>query len=1264
MVVCGVLGLRHIISVSTHRKFEIGGGIQRFMPYKLEKMEINGFKSFFSKSELTFPSNVTAVVGPNGCGKSNISDAVSWVLGEQSAKSLRGRTMEDVIFNGTQTQQPLGMAHVTLVLTPSEGPEGQNGNRQIAITRRLFRSGESEYLLNNQRVRLKDIRDALLGRGLGNADTAVIEQGRVHQIISNKSQERRSLIENAAGVSQYKIKRRLAENRLAAAKTNLVTVGTLANELERQLRSLKRQAGIARRYGGIVDQFNAAKKLALGIDHARHVRDRDRLLREREEAERELASASGALARRETKLEESRAVLEERQARLLGERERAHAEEMKIERLEANSAAMRESLGASGQRQKELEEEATRLEEARGETLRRIEDARLMAAELERELETLSGEASRRQQAHASALEAVEEITSRRNDHASRRMEAMDRLLESKNQLRGLERDRESISAERERLTRRMAELDEQHGPLGRQQEENRRTAAELETNIGSRTAEQRRLASLVESAGRRRAGLAERLQAVRGQRASLEEQLGAVKRMVEERLGFSSSVKKLLAGVPAELAAKIHGPLADFIKVEKGEERAVERFLGRKLEWLLVEDTDTVRQVREWMGSAGVSGPCTLLPLDGVGSAVKAAAPGLRPLADRVSLPDSFRRAVTPLLEGVYLVDSLDEGLAAAAQSAGSTWLTPDGDCLSPGGAVTCWGVRNGDARGEEAGDGPLALRRRALELAEERARASAEENRLAAELASTEAEAARLAAELERVQEERTALEGELFKARHEGERLSASLADNRRQHGGLAEAAEKLLGDLRGFDEEEARLKQLSAELVANLERLNEEGEGIHRREVELRGRQETVRAELEQTRTELAACREKLEGSKRTGKSLEDSAEDLSRRSERTQAARAAELERQESLRREISEAGEARAARLETLDALRKQVAEAERQSEELARDASAMGAEVKNIRREVDAARDKKEGYDIQLTRVTSEIGFFDTEHRETFGKPLEPIPPWELEKIETEADGDPLEKARAEAESLQQRLQRMGSVNMRAIEECESVETRFRFVSEQKTDIEQSIISLEKTIKRINTTSRQRFLDALEQINKCFETTFSDFFGGGTATISLPEGADPLESDIEITARPPGKKNQNVMQLSGGEKALTAIAFLFSVLKYKPTPFCILDEVDAALDDANVDRFLNLMKEMSRETQFILITHNKVTMESADLLYGVTMEEPGISKLVSVSLSGAGENGNGSKPPGPESGTGISEWSGPPVPEPGETMIDPHFRA
>jgi len=1234
------------------------------MPYKLEKMEINGFKSFFSKSELTFPSNITAVVGPNGCGKSNISDAVSWVLGEQSAKSLRSKTMEDVIFNGTQTQQPLGMAHVTLVLTPSDGPEGQNGNREIAITRRLFRSGESEYLLNNQRVRLKDIRDALLGRGLGNADTAVIEQGRVHQILSNKSQERRSLIENAAGVSQYKIKRRLAENRLAAAKTNLVTVGTLANELERQLRSLKRQAGIARRYGGIVEQYNTAKTLALGIDHARHVRDRDRLLREREESERELASVSGALARRETKLEESRATLEEKQARLLGERERAHAEEMKIERLEAGAAAMQESLGASGQRQKELEEEATRLEEARADTLRRIENADVLAAELERELETLTGESATRQEAHAAALETVEQITGQRNDHASRRMAAMDQLLESKNQLRGLERDRGSISSERERLTRRMAELDEAHGPLVRQQEENGRATAELVQAIGSRTAEQQRLAALCETTGRRRADLTERLQAVHGQRASLDEQLGAVERMVEERLGFSSSVKQLLTGIPAELSGKIRGPLADFIKVEKSDERAVERFLGKKLEWLLVEDTDTVRQVREWMGSAGLSGPCTLLPLNGNEAAEQAAAPGHRPLAQRISVPDFCRRAVAPLLDGVYLVDSLDEGLAAASTVAGGTWLTPDGDCLSPGGAMTCWGVRNGDARSDEAGDGPLALRRRARELADERARAMEEETRLAAELSTTEAEAARLAADLERVQQERKAFDGELFKTRHEGERLTASLADNRRQHGGLAEAAEKLAADLQGFDEEETRLKQRSAELVANLDRLNEEGEEIHRREAELRSQQEAVRAELEQTRTALAACREKLEGSRRTRKSLEDAVEDLALRSKRTQAARTAELEKQESLRREISEAGEARASRLETLDALRKQVGEAERQSEELARDASAMGAEVKNIRREVDAVREKKEGYDIQLTRITSEIGFFEIEHRETFGKPLEPIPPWQLDKIESEADGDPLEKAKTEAESLQQRLQRMGTVNMRAIEECESVETRFRFVSEQKTDIEESITSLEKTIKRINVTSRQRFLDALEQINKSFETTFSDFFGGGTATISLPEGADPLESDIDITARPPGKKNQNVMQLSGGEKALTAIAFLFSVLKYRPTPFCILDEVDAALDDANVDRFLNMMKDMSRETQFILITHNKVTMESADLLYGVTMEEPGISKLVSVSLNGAGDNGNGSRPDGPEGSTGTSEWTGPPVPGPGETLIDPHLRA
>lgn len=1230
------------------------------MPYKLEKMEIHGFKSFFSKAELTFPSNITAVVGPNGCGKSNISEAVSWVLGEQSAKSLRSKKMDDVIFHGTQTQQALGMAHVTLLLSPTDGPGDQNGNRQIEITRKLYRSGESEYLLNNNRVRLKDIRDLLLGRGMGNADTAVIEQGRVHQIISNKSQERRSLIENAAGVSQYKIKRRLAENRLAAAKTNLVTVGTLANELERQLRSLKRQAGAARRYGGIVEQYNNSKKMALGIDHARHVRDRDRLLREREEAERELASVSGALARRETRLEEGRASLEEKQALLLCERERAHAEEVKIERLETSSAAMRESLEASAQRQKELEEEATRLEEAQADTLQQIEGTKLLAGELERELATLSSESEQRQEAHASALGAVEQMTERRNSHASQRMEAMDRLLASKNQLRGLDRDRSSITAELEQLKQRMTELDESHGPLGRKSEENHEATTILTTSIDSHTSEEQRLSALVETTEGRRSDLAGRLQTVKGQRASLDEQLSAVEQMVEERLGFSSSVQRLLTTAPAELAGRIRGPLADFIKVDKADERAVERFLGDKLEWILVEDGGAVRQIKDWMGSTGLPGPCTLVPLDASGdTAQPLTAEGLEPLLPRVSIPEFCRRAVTPLLSHVYLVGSISQGMEAASRTTGATFLTPEGDCLSSG-TITCWGARSGEARQDEAGDGPLALRRRARELDAERSVVTAEDERLTRELEATETEAARLAGDLDTASHKRKECEDRRYELRHEGQRLTAALEDNRRQHRGLADTSTRLSTDLERLAGEAETLRRQSSALVENLERLNEAGEEIHRREAELRSRQEGVRARLEEIRTALAACREKMEGAKRTRQGLEQAREDLVQRTGRTAAARRSELTKQEMLKTSIREAGETRAVHLETLDGLRTLVSGAEQASNQLAHDTTLLGSEVKNIRKDLDAAREKKEAFDIDLTRIKAEIGFFETEHRETFGQPLEVLPPWELAKIETEADDDPLETARAEAEKLQQRLQRMGQVNMRAIEECESTETRFRFVSEQKTDIEESIVSLEKTITRINVTSSKRFLDALEKINLSFETTFSDFFGGGTATIALPEGADPLEADIEITARPPGKKNQNVIQLSGGEKALTAIAFLFAVLKYRPTPFCILDEVDAALDDANVDRFLNLMKEMSKETQFILITHNKVTMESADLLYGVTMEEPGISKLVSVSLNGGG--GNGSKRSAPESASG-SEWTGP-IPESGETLIEPHLRA
>jgi len=1231
------------------------------MPYKLEKMEINGFKSFFAKSELTFPSNITAVVGPNGCGKSNISDAVSWVLGEQSAKSLRSKKMEDVIFHGTQTQQPLGMANVTLVLSPTDGPGDQNGHRQVVITRKLFRSGESEYLLNDQKVRLKDIRDVLLGRGMGNADTAVIEQGQVQQIISNKSQERRSLIENAAGVAQYKIKRRLAENRLAAAKTNLVTVGTLANELERQHRSLKRQAGIAQRYGGIVEQFNTAKKLALGIDHARHVRDRDRLLREREEAARELASVSGGLARRETRLEEGRSTLEEKQAHLLGQRERTHAEEMKIERLESGSTAMGQSLEASAQRQKELEEEVTRLEVARTDTLKQIEASQLLASDLEQKVVSLGEEASRRQEAHGKALQRAEEMTGQRNSHATQRMEAMDKLLASKNQLRGLDRDRESITGELSRLRERMADLDESHGPLGRQQEENRREIDRLAATISDHSTESDRLTEQARTTEERRSDLAGRLQEAGSRRASLDEQYHAVERMVEEHLGFSSSVQRLLAEVPPELAAGIRGPLADLLKVEKRDERAVERFLGQRLEWVLVKDGETVRRIREWMGTADLPGPCTLLPLDGPGADTEPVA-GLDPLLSRVTIPDECRDAVAALLARVFMVGTVDEGLDAARWAPGSTFLTPDGDSILPTGAVTCWGARNGDTRQDEAGDGPLALRRRARELDERRTEAREEETRLTDGLRAAEVDAAQLAEALTVVTALLKECEGGHYKLLHEGERLTSLLEENRRQHNTLSEASARLGADLEKLAREHESLGRQSETLVLNLEQLNQEGEEIQARESELRGHQESVRAELEEARTALAACREKLEGARRTGQGLEEAGQDLARRAERTEAARRAELEKQESLRCSIQEAGKTRATHLETLDGLRSEVARAERASDQLARDTATLGTEVKGIRKEVEQAREKKEALDIDLTRITAEIGFFQTEHQETFGQPLEAIPPWELAKIETEADVDPLEKARTEAETLQKRLQRMGQVNMRAIEECESVETRFRFVSEQKTDIEASIESLETTIRRINVTSKKRFLDALEQINLSFETTFCDFFGGGAATIALPEGADPLESDIGIMARPPGKKNQNVQQLSGGEQALTAIAFLFAVLKYRPIPFCILDEVDAALDDANVDRFLNQMKEMSRETQFILITHNKVTMESADLLYGVTMEEPGVSKLVSVSLTGeGGNNGNGSRPSGDSESGG--EWAGPP-PQPGESLIEPHLRA
>jgi len=1189
---------------------------------RIRRLDVVGFKSFMDKTVVVFDEGVTGVVGPNGCGKSNVADAIRWVLGEQSARHLRGRSMEDVIFNGSESKAPLSMAEVTLTFEndrPSELPAQFQGFGEITVGRRLFRTGESEYLVNGVQARLLDVNDIFFGSGVGRTAYSIIEQGRIGQIVSARPEDRRAIIEEAAGITKYKKRREAAERKMEATQQNLLRVADLVLELGKQLESLNRQARKAEKYKALRGQvreleLRAAASRYLELTATRRAAEERHALLKGEEAE--LAARLAAL---EVSLEQDRGRLAEGEARLADLTSREHALESaaKVSEVSVDAAAreldqIAERSRAQAAEVEGLKEQAEALAREREELLRQRDDLQSLVSSDEGRLHDAEGalrDAGRSQgelqgeadQARAAASAALSEASGHRSQLAQierQRLDLRARIHKNRAEADDLAQRTSQLDGSRSRHVEKLGQtrqlklrLDEQRGA---QEDLLERTRAEFIQNEA-------------------------KLITLREELADKRSRLGSLLEIVRNYEGYGRGVRSLMtrAGQAEAHDRGVFGLVADVVSAPAEYENAIEAVLGERLQYVIVESHSQGVEAIDYLKSAA-EGRASLIPLarlrgpeDGPLPELDRGHPGFVAAAlDVVRFDPSYERVVRFLLGDAVVVRDLPAALELWQQAAGRrTIVTLDGEVLDPSGVVT-----GGPLEGE--GHGALQRRREVQEL-EETVRGFEAEFSLAQERHRTlqarllQLEAALKALDRDGREKELALLDQEKDLARvgEELERVGGRLGQLEVERAQLEEAVSAL-----SREEEEHRLAAATAE--AEQARAEERArEAVARLEV-TKQRGDHLTAELMNLKVKVAADAERREGIGSALRRVEEARREVDERRGRIFAAlseanaRAAELRgRVEGTRVDLGRLSE-------DLAAIREEVARARGAQDELAVASRAREAEVRELRGGTEAARQGISEAALTAREHALELAHLEEQTRERCQAELR----WEVSRFHLERPPGPEERERLE--DLKAQAERMGAINLTAIEEYDELARRHAFLSEQKSDLERSLADLKAAIVKINRASRERFQETFDRVNEKFQQVFPRLFAGGRAGLVLTQPEGDGDAGVEIFAQPPGKKLQSVNLLSGGEKALTAVSLIFAIFLIKPTPFCLLDEVDAPLDDANVGRYNEMVREMSKGSQFILITHNKRTMEMVDTLYGVTMEEPGVSKLVSVRLS------------------------------------------
>jgi chromosome segregation protein len=1268
---------------------------------RLTKLQILGFKSFSDRTDVQFPGEgIAAIVGPNGCGKSNIADALNWVLGEQSAKSLRGGKMEDVIFSGTPARRPTGMAEVSITLvdtdvypsfsqsTPqlqivtsvtaeadhadwdetasrteslrdteaavaavqpgpaetdseTEGVEAADTGvdgvvlrirrrkfeqiqraGEVVVTRRLFRTGESEYLLNGKLCRLRDIQDIFMGTGLGPESYAIIEQERISQLLSSKPHDRRSIIEEAAGITRFKTKKRLAELRLEQSRQNLARVHDIFEEVTRQMNSLKRQASKAERHAALNAELKSRNRVVLASKLA--VFDSDS------------AVTAGLLqensAELDTKIVHVDNVESDHSANVT-QRYALESAAREAGEAAANAAMQLErTISRRQHNQERIAELELRETDRQGELARQREHQAVVAGELEEHrafLESAATDSAAMRGQHQSAKQHEQELgvavaqTAQLMEDGRRRSvqlltaegQLRNQQAQSEESLAAMQRDSQRLTHESRVARDELATLGAERGQISLAFDTAGEWLESLEREVAAAQAG-------LQAARERENETKSRLDSSRAEHAAVQGRAKSLDAMIREHSYSTDTVRQIFREGGAAGLETV-GTLADYLEVDGQYEGVVDEFLREELNYVVVKSWHAAEEGMRLLRQ-DVDGRATFLvhPHDSQAKFSFAmeheppqhrAEDGVFRLKDKIRVLDGFGRSlevILPKLRDGYVTPDAGMARNLALENPHAFFLSPTGECFHN---VTVTG-------GRPRAEGPLALKR---ELREAQVRLES----LASEVAQLEMTAATLKAEIgdltarvEVLQTERRQAEkahatsnAGLQRVEAEVSRLEARLAEWSLQLARLAEARQQREEQIQARGQEIAALEVERGNVEAAV------GEAQHRSE-DARQRRMQAQEEASALAIRLAALEERHRGAAAQHERTARVHQDITRRiqeSELQQAASATEkLERgteSEALAREEISLAEVReqatqqtALLAEESTALRTRMAEQEQA--------------LKELRAQADALREQRGELQASAARLAAEC-----QHLEAacIAEISEDASLLRADESIARLEAEPLAQEEAETRAIRQRMDAMGPVNPMALIEYNEVAERHGFLETQRRDLMESIDNTQASIREIDEVTRQKFDEAFVRINENFGKTFTRMFGGGVAQMRLTDAENPAESGIDIVASPPGKKMQSVLLLSGGEKALTALSLLVGIFLYQPSPFCVLDEVDAPLDEANIKRFAGLLRDMAATTQFIQITHSKLSMQNADQIFGVTMQEPGVSKIVSVKLGG-----------------------------------------
>jgi chromosome segregation protein len=1176
-----------------------------------KSLELLGFKSFAEKTKLNFEPGVTAIVGPNGCGKSNIADGIRWVLGEQSAKSLRAGSMQDVIFNGTDTQEPINFAEVSLVFS-NEKRALPIDYDEVTITRRVFRSGETEYLLNKTPVRLKDISELLMGTGIGTESYSIIEQGKMDLILSSRPEDRRFVFEEASGITKYKAKKKEALRKLEQTEANLLRINDIILEVKRQIGSIERQARKAERYKEDFDKlkdletksaFSEYKALKTQ-DKTFAVENEDLKVRERETAS-EMTAVSSKISRLRQSLDEVTA---------------------RISELRNKHTSMSGSVDMNTQRIEMNEERIRELSESRSSVGREIESIRAKIAESEELIKSLSAGLEKtlalkreRQKLVAEKNLKLSSLTKEIDDTEEKirvsKLQAVEYLAQEtkiKNELIKLGADLQNRHARERRLMIEKDTVEKELRAADTALDAITRECVEAESKMSA-------LKSGLNAKRASRDAAAAEAEAVKASIAQEDNRIAATKSKIElledvvrKHEGFYQGVKGLLLKMEEGDRAfrGILGVVADMIRVERGYEEAVGAFLGDSAQILVTEKESDISHAVEHL-KAGRLGRASFISLETAGRlngfkwAGFAAPKDSKPLRDFVKTDTRYERIIDHLFKNAYVVDSLECAPDRGIRASGATLLTRSGSMYSNG---VFYG--GSSTEGEES---LLIGRRNKLE-------------NLKTDLKAAEQKSAALKTESERKASEALAFSDGISSLEDllRAEEMAVSGLGMKRDAQG--ESAKKLKEELSVAELELDEVREIVKELTKKGGALNSELNGIengksgteafiHESQLAAADRRSsreklsvdiaTLVAENQSVDREEVSLREAVE---KEGANLRELCGSASSK----EAALADYGSRAVSLAAEIEELKKQNTAIQAELKVLSDESVVLEKERSNMTDALSVDELQLKDSESAVESLRNQIRDLDVKLT----EASYKKTNLRERI------LQSYKVDLEETHLDlddGIDWDALKSQVAELREKLDKMGPVNLVAIDEHKELEERHSFLVHQQEDLVNAKDSLMKAVQKINKTTKELFIDTFQKIQVEFKNFFRLLFGGGQAELVLIDEQDVLECGIEIIVRPPGKKLQNMMLLSGGEKAMTATALLFAIFKVKPSPFCVLDEIDAPLDESNIDRFSRVLKDFLKISQFIIITHNKRTIELADVMYGITMQERGVSKIVSV---------------------------------------------